>query len=73
MTSLTAPSSLTCRVTVRTTWFERSLRRLAVAIDAYALRRVLRRAERRSLEQARADADEQRALLAAWFSVGPLR
>lgn len=73
MTSLTAPSSLTCRVTVRTTWFERSLRRLAAAIDAYALRRVRRRAERRSLERARADADEQRALLAARFQIGSMR
>lgn len=73
MTSLTAPSPRVCRVSVRATWFERSLRHLAAAIDAYVLRRVLRRIERRELERARADAHERRELLAAQFRVGLMR
>lgn len=73
MTSLTAPSLHACRISVRATRFERSLRRLAAAIDAYALRRALSRVERRDLEKARADAHERRELLAAQFRVGPMR
>lgn len=60
MSTLTAPTPVVCRVGERATGYERALHRIAAALDAYALRRVQRRADARVLECARAAADERR-------------
>lgn len=69
MSTLTAPAPVVCRVGEHATGYERVLRRLAAALDAYALRRAQRRADRRELECARAAADERRRVSEACLAL----